>query len=454
MGSASQEILYLFNSASRPLYEINVLNVLAAPQGATTVHRYQQEHVESGIWTGGKKPQLRPQRLSLWNVVGRLQRVTEVVFVFVDRGPPLRYHPLRKGSLYHTWKRDGRLYLRVQWHDFFAAVPESVDDVSARIATAVGNAGPRLDGEKVVGTFVLKGIRLCEKKKGLVERDQAWKDATATLAQTTQFKNRSDRRVVFFRTELQQEAGPQASVSIRRGLERQVVQKNVAYQLRISYYDEAHPATPNLPGSPAPDSADMVLPSRVEVHTEIGENLYNLRINYYDKASAESESSGLPESPAHGAVSALPSRVEIHTEVGDNLQLLTSGPVPVEARADDFVVPLAVKRYADDSYSFVRVDVRPAESATVKDVQSARLNFVLAVREQKWFWPVVLFLVLVFAAAAFVLGVPAPVAPTAGSPGTPGLWPLEWHLPLKAAAALVQALALLALLRIIGKKPV
>lgn len=88
------------------------------------------------------------------------------------------------------------------------------------------------------------------------------------------------------------------------------------------------------------------------------------------------------------------SRVAIHVDVGENLQLLSSGPASVEANADDLVIPLAVRRYADDRHSYVLIDVRPSEDASVKDVLGPCLNIVLSMREALWFWPVILLLVV------------------------------------------------------------
>lgn len=412
MCTTGKTVLYLFNSASRPLYAVNVLNVLAAPRGATTVHRYQPEYVSPSVWAADeKKPRLHPQRLGTWDLIGVGRRwweggATEVVFVYVDRDT-WRYHPLRRGILHRTWSRDGRYYFRVQWLDFLAAKTKAQASaaVSALIATAVQGKGPRKKDDGGEGFYAVTGRGIGRNGSAdLTTGDDAWRSAAENLAGTAAYTAAADRRVVFLRTELQREAGEQASVAIKRGMERQAVQKNVTYELRISYLDKAHPDTPTSSASRGQDQQ--------------------------------------------------PSPIEIHAQVGENLQLLTTGSIAVAGRADDVVIPLAVKRYAEDGYSFVHIDARPAEDATVKDVLAARLNFVLTVKERAWFWPKVVLLVLVFAAAALVLGAPVPVPPSDQSPGTPGLWPAEWHLPLKAAAAFVQAFCLLALLRIIGKKPV
>jgi hypothetical protein len=415
-----QSILYIFNSASRPLYEVNVLNVLAVPHGATTVHRYWHKDVYLG--EGKDSHPVWPKRIPLGALGRRTKRrlaggATQVVFVFVDRHDESRYHPLRCGQVYEKWDRDGWLYLRVRWGDFVTATSQSRDYISGRIGWAVNHKGPHPGEEPgaIDGAFAVFGKDVLESKvvepgsndpEGLLKGEEAWIEATKRLAGTKQFENRPDRRVVFLRAELQPEGENRAPVKVAGRLERQVIRKNLAYVLRISYYDAAHEHEP--PEAPAAEST--LAPG-----------------------------AALPAPPA-----SKPAIIAIHTEVGDNLQLLTSAPIRVEAAQDDSFIPLAVKRYADDRYSYLRVDVRAVHESPDIDVLGPRVNALLAVREPGWFWPAVILLAGLFAAAAFVLGTPT---------GEDGWWPSTWHTRLRAAAALVQAFTLIVLLRLVGKKP-
>src|ERR1017187_5979574 len=102
-------MLYLFNSAYRPLYTVNVLNTLTLPHGYVNEYRYKYSVKSKYLST------------ALFSSLGSLvSSNTDTVITFVDRFSDggYTYHPLRKGRLV-SWKQEGdQVFLRVSLADY------------------------------------------------------------------------------------------------------------------------------------------------------------------------------------------------------------------------------------------------------------------------------------------------------------------------------------------------
>jgi hypothetical protein len=121
-------MLYLFNSAYRPLYTVNVLNTLTLPHGYVNEYRYKYSDKSKYLST------------ALFSSLDSLvSSNTDTVITFVDRFSDggYTYHPLRKGRLV-SWKQEGdQVFLRVSLADYVCS--KNSEEVSKRFVEALGN---------------------------------------------------------------------------------------------------------------------------------------------------------------------------------------------------------------------------------------------------------------------------------------------------------------------------
>ena len=426
-------MIYLFNSAYRPLYAIDALTVLALPVGATIIHRYrvrgEYRHVHPDLHNGIMRDGPRGVR-RVWRGRDRVVRLGSplrraglpvpeaepVLISFIDRYGPSGYiyHPLRLGTLFEVWERDDRAYFRVRLEDYVAAAGERADALSNDIWQVLSEKNPPtlVPGNPEAendGYYALQGPDVLHGRPGLLRGESAWVATVEALAATRKLGSSQTRTVVFVRSQLQRLA-PDADPEPPRlfaGAERIPLRKDAMYELRISY-----------------------------------------------------------RCPAHATGSGTLARLQVLH--GDNLQVLEADSLPVNATADELWIPLTTKRYVEDRYSFLRVDIQPPRGADVPppdpasatrvpshpgEVLGPKLNVLLALQEGRWFWPSTLMALGLFVLAGLVLGVNA--AQLAGV--APGNLPSTIWAQItgpRVAGAIVQAVALLWLFRLIGKKPV
>jgi hypothetical protein len=428
-------MIYLFNSGSRPLYAIDALSSMALSEGATVLHRYrargdhQQVHPDLlGAMLGEPPRRMRRVRRERdWTVrLGAslrwsgipLPKAERVVVLFVDRygESGYVYHPLRLGTLYDSWQRDDRVFFRVRLDRFIAAPEGQAVELTDRIRQALADKNPPtlVTGDpdsKNDGHYAVQGVDIFEKWPGLLFGESAWVATVQALSATRRLGSSANRTVVFLRSRLQR-LKPDANAErpvLFAGAERIAVRKDWMYELRISY-----------------------------------------------------------RCPAHFTGSGTVARLEVRH--GDNLQLLEAESLPINAEADDLVVPITTRRYTEDRYSFLRVSVQPPLTSSVPvttplvdpneshltqpaEILGPRLNLLLALREGRGFWLKTITALVLFVMAGLVYGLSGKEL-GAVSPGEipRALWAqITWP---RIVAAVVQAGALFWLFRLIGKKPV
>jgi hypothetical protein len=84
----SNTVLYLFNSAYRPLYLKNVLNTLGFPQDCVNEYRYKHS---------GESRQIAP---TLYSALSSIKSAEECVIIYIDRFSEdgYVYYPLRRAG--------------------------------------------------------------------------------------------------------------------------------------------------------------------------------------------------------------------------------------------------------------------------------------------------------------------------------------------------------------------
>lgn len=318
--------------------------------------------------------------------------------MFVDREKGYTYHPTRRGTLLETWERDNRLYFRVKLGEFIASHAQRIVEVSESIKFALKNEGPHQSSDPQHptkdGCYAIHGPDAVSGKSDILIGEDAWNATVENLSNTARFASTDSRSVVFVRTALQKQGGRgDERPKISGVLEQLSIRKDTAYELRLSYWTAV------------------------------------------DKPEA--------------------SAAELVVDHGDSLQLLNAAPLPVHAMADDIVVPLVTKRYAEDHYSYIRVATRStANSTTNAEILGPSINVLIALRETNRFWIIVVLLLLLFALTTLVVSVESTGLGAVATPlevGRALLSKITWW---RGLAACVQAIVLFTLFRLLGKKPV
>src|SRR5580704_7955048 len=104
-------MLYLFNSAFRPLYLKNVLNTLCLPAGCTNEYRYRH---------AGEPRYVAP---GLYSSLPKLKVGTECVVIFIDRFAEggYSYHPLRLADYVLYRDENEYIHFRIRLGQFIYA---------------------------------------------------------------------------------------------------------------------------------------------------------------------------------------------------------------------------------------------------------------------------------------------------------------------------------------------
>ena len=225
-------MLYLFNSAFRPQYRVNVLNTLYLPVGSVNRYRYNiADHVDDSA---------NPAKLK-----------HQALIVFIDRhyydpamNQMFRFHPLRTATLLETESDAGYMHYYVQLGDF--VYPSDINRFQSRFREALGAKVPHLPGndpnERAHGAFA---VDASETSVMMQYGDLGWTNLIQALSNAPDFNTAPNDRVVFAKTRLSREGETDA-------LEPKVKGKNFyfqlirgkSYELRVSYNFPANSIDP------------------------------------------------------------------------------------------------------------------------------------------------------------------------------------------------------------------
>jgi hypothetical protein len=187
-------MIYLFNSAVRPLYLKNVLNTLALPHGWINEYRYKlSEYVSQDI----------QQDLSI------LSKGSECLISFIDRfdSKGYDYHPLRRGALLSHRQEDEMLHLKIVLGDFVYPTDHTawrqqlLAEFASKHLAALTSADPENTHD---GLYVLQGKDLLSEKKAFLSGEKAWVESVVAISATAAFANASPPPV-FIRLEARRE---------------------------------------------------------------------------------------------------------------------------------------------------------------------------------------------------------------------------------------------------------
>jgi hypothetical protein len=189
-------MLYLFNSAFRPTYETNVLNTFFLDTGSVIEYRFRQRNVDPTITD-----------------VKTLSK-KETLLVFIDRfhQQGFSFHPMRKATYLEHEILGDQVYFRVKVGDFaYPKVLESfqnsfVSTFKDRGLPSLPSSGP--DSE-AAGWFALIGEDI-SKNLDLLIGEPAWLPAVNGIARTRVFSGKS---VLFLRGSIRLHGGKRKAVT-------------------------------------------------------------------------------------------------------------------------------------------------------------------------------------------------------------------------------------------------
>jgi len=210
-----KKILYLFNSARRPLYKQNLYRILALPIGSITQFRYTIEH------------HVPPELLNS-SLQGK-----ETLIVFVDRfsDGSYTYYPIRKGKVLKNYPKADRLILECRLGEY-CCVRDSEEFTKVLKKSASGV--PELAGEDPRNTKDGYYVQLGEDVRDkLLSDEDCWLTSVKGISRTDAFCGDHTAFVKISLTtktanKSQISYGPEGSALLKAGK---------TYFLEIVYYD-------------------------------------------------------------------------------------------------------------------------------------------------------------------------------------------------------------------------
>ncbi|MBW2005555.1 MAG: hypothetical protein JRI72_13325 [Deltaproteobacteria bacterium] len=189
-------MIYVFNSAYAPKYQVNMLNTLCFPNGWTNEYRYT---------IGVNAPGQMQTQLKKYEGLGK------AIVVYIDRyfedgegNKRYKYLPVRLGTYITSYRSVDRLIFKLQLGNFI--FPENIELFNENIVKELSqydmpklvNSDPENthDGQyAIIADDIVSGIKH-------FSGDEAWGRCVDSIAETSAFKHNDQRNFVFMRLEL------------------------------------------------------------------------------------------------------------------------------------------------------------------------------------------------------------------------------------------------------------
>jgi|ERR1700733_38422 len=384
-------MLYLFNSAFRPKYSTNILNTFFLESGCVNEYRYSQTHVDPQI-KNANKPLSEKQALML----------------FIDRfhAAGFYFHPMRLLTYLEHESRDGQVYFRGKLGPFI--YPNDVDEFQERLLSAFSDKGlPRLPASgpdsPAEGYFAFLGQSVLIDSQ-CKHSDEAWAQSVENIAKTKVF---AGKRVVFLRESIRTDRKKQQFV------------------------------TPKISGNTS------YYPLRR------GER-YTFQLYY--------------RFPIQDANHNATAKFSVHTP--DLVTALGSTDITVNSRNSTEYFHFSVKTFPDEKQGGLSLSAEPFAGEDGASKEAALLpesTITIRITESALFWPLALLLLFLYSVLGLGTGTDFDklLAPLEAAKQLTTLQGLEktvlafcqnYWLLLKATASFCQAIVLLMLFRMLGKK--
>ena len=222
-------MLYLFNSAFRPLYAANNLNTLSLPTGSTNEYRYR--------YTGDS----RNISADFYSSLRNLDSGHQCVLIFIDRFAEggYRYHPLRFAKFVLLRQESDYVFFRVQFSDY--VYPRDLSIFNRDLVDALRSKGlPVLtDNDPSTahdGFYAIQSASIFGDTNLFEAGDRAWLSAVDGLVSTRAYRTDDEQSPVFTRVVVKEKASTvPVTPRLRDGMGVFALKKGKMYDLVISY---------------------------------------------------------------------------------------------------------------------------------------------------------------------------------------------------------------------------
>lgn len=217
-------MIYVFNSAYRPLYTGNMLATLFLPVGWVNEYRYRLgQNIDERI-----ENQLKPG--------------TDVAVVFVDRWGEggYMYHPVRLGELQAIERDSDQVFVKVQMGNF--VYPKDISAFQSSFRNTLGaeniphltNGNPENEQD---GNYVAIAESLFPETADCLRYDEALVASTNALSSMKAFKSSGGRQYVFANIRLYKHGSPKDLVTpdMKGDSAFYKLKRNQQYDLKITY---------------------------------------------------------------------------------------------------------------------------------------------------------------------------------------------------------------------------
>jgi len=213
-----KKVLYLFNSARRPLYKQNLYRILALPVGSVTQFRYTIEH------------HVPPELLN------RSLQGKESLIVFVDRfsDGSYTYYPIRKGKILKNYPKADRLILECCLGDYCCVHnPEDFKNFTSVLKESARGVPELTDGDPKNtrdGYYVQLGEDVRDK---LLSDEDCWITSVKGISRTDAF---CGDHTAFLKISLTAKIGNKGEISYTPDGSA-LLKVGKEYFLEVLYYD-------------------------------------------------------------------------------------------------------------------------------------------------------------------------------------------------------------------------
>lgn len=193
-------MIYLFNSAYRPLYQENLLATLFLLYGWTNEYRYRCS------------PQRRNVPEDFINDVEKLWGKEDAVIVFINRfgkdtnnNDAYEYYPIRRARFLSSRLDGQQLYARVQLLDFVFPVDinlfaeQLVSNLAPKNLPRLTNNNPEEEDD---GYYAIYADNIFKDNSKFLSGDNAWENCVSAISKTRSLESSTSKHVIFARLRL------------------------------------------------------------------------------------------------------------------------------------------------------------------------------------------------------------------------------------------------------------
>ncbi len=217
-------MIYIFNSAYRPLFVNNMLNTLFLPDGWINEYRYRLgQNIDEAIRE-------------------RLEKGADVAVIFVDRYAEkgYQYHPVRLGKLISTYTQADQVFIRLRLKEFIYPKDRTGFQQELKAELQESNIPHLTNGDRQNekdGKYVAHYKSIFDRKANYLFHGDAWVKCVDALSERNEFKSIPERQYIFAKVSICEHHGTQKTLSpaVKENDVYYELNRNQTYDLRLNY---------------------------------------------------------------------------------------------------------------------------------------------------------------------------------------------------------------------------